>query len=204
MEKVNWIFHNGIGYLFSRPVNVNVSNQEQSGSWYSINKQADSPKEKVSLKVFKLWIDHGNRPENESYEYIVVPSVTEQQLENSSDRGISILANSAEIQAVKHSGLQLCQVVFYKAGELKISEDLKITSDHPGIVMLKMDGDKVTGLSVADPTRKLKKYHLSVSGKVDKKGESFSASWDEKSQMTNITVDLPQEVYSGKSVTIEL
>lgn len=204
LEKVDWIFHDGIGYLFPKPVKVNVSNEAQTGSWYSINKQVDSPKEEVSLDVFKLWLEHGNRPENESYEYIVVPAVTEEQLENSPGREISVISNSIENQAVKHSGLQLCQAVFYKAGEVQVAAKLKVISDHPGIVMIKLDGDKVISLSVADPARNLGKYHLAISGKTDKQGDNFIASWDEESGLTRIAVDLPQGVYCGKSVTINL
>ena len=34
------------------------------------------PKDKISKEVFKLWIDHGVSPNNESYEYIVRPPNT--------------------------------------------------------------------------------------------------------------------------------
>ncbi|MCE4563997.1 chondroitin lyase [Maribellus sp. CM-23] len=204
LERADWILHDGIGYLFPKSAKVNVSNQAQTGSWYSINKQVNSPKEEISLDVFKLWLDHGSRSENESYEYIIVPAVTEEQLENSPDRGISVLSNTAKIQAVKHSGLQLCQAVFYKAGELQVSEKVKIISDHPGIVMIKMEQDKVISLSVVDPARNLGKYHLAISGKTANQGDNFIASWDEKSGLTRISVDLPQGVYCGKSVTINL
>ncbi|MCK3685346.1 polysaccharide lyase family 8 super-sandwich domain-containing protein [Maribellus sp. YY47] len=204
LVNVDWIFHDGIGYLFPQPVKVNVSNQAQTGSWYSINKQVDSPKEEVSLDVFNLWLDHGSRPANESYEYIVVPAVTEQELVGSDGREIEILSNSDEIQAMKHSGLQVCQAVFYKAGELQISDKVKIISDHPGIVMIKLDGDKVISVSVADPARNLGRYHLAISGKTAEQGDNFIASWNEKSGLTRIAVDLPQGVYCGKSVSIKL
>jgi chondroitin AC lyase len=204
LENAKWIFHDGVGYLFPKPVEINLSNQEQSGSWFDINKQSDSPKEEVKTDVFKLWIDHGNRLSNGSYDYIVVPAVTEQEMSSAVGRDVEILANSSEIQAVKHTGLQIYQAVFYKAGELQLSNNLKIICDNPGIVMIKMDGDKVTEVSVADPNRELGRFHLSISAKTDKNGEGFNTSWNEKEGLTHISVKLPQEVYAGKSVTVKL
>lgn len=204
LENVKWVFHDGVGYVFPKQAKINLSNQEQTGSWFDINKQSDSPKEQVKMDVFKLWVDHGTRLSNGSYEYIVVPAVTEQEMSSVVSRDVEILANSSEIQAVKHTGLQICQAVFYKAGELQLSNNLKIICDNPGIVMVKMDGEKITEVSVADPNRELGRFHLSVSAKTDKRGDDFNTFWNEKEGLTHISVELPQDVYAGKSVTIKL
>lgn len=203
LENADWVFHDGIGYIFPKPVKINISNQTQSGSWWDINKQTDTPKEIVNLEMFKLWIDHGKQPAGESYEYIVVPASTVPKLEESS-RNIEILANTRELQAVKNIGLQICQAVFYKAGEIQISEKLKLVCDNPGIVMLKMNGEKVSEISVADPNRELGRFHLSLSSKTTASGDNFKAVWNEKEGMTNISVDLPKGVYTGSSATIKL
>jgi chondroitin AC lyase len=150
-----------------------------------------------------LWIDHAKQPADESYEYIVVPASTVPKLDESS-RNIEILANTRELQAVKHNGLQIFQAVFYKAGTIQVSEKLQLVCDNPGIVMLKMNGEKVTEISVADPNRELGKFHLSISIKTEKTGDNYSAVWNEKTGMTNISVDLPKTVYAGQSVTINL
>ena len=204
IENVNWVFHDGVGYLFPEPVKVNVSNQPQTGSWWDINKQSDSPKEEINLDVFKLWLEHGSRLTNARYEYIVVPAVTEPELVSGGYRNIEILSNTSELQAVKHTGLQIFEAVFYKAGEIQVSEKLKLVCDNPGIIMLKMIGEKVTEISVADPNRELGKFHLSISAKIEKTGDNFSAVWNEKEGFTNISVDLPKTVYAGQSVTINL
>ena len=202
LENVNWVFHDGVGYVFPVPAKVNISNQTQSGSWWDINKQSDTPKETVSIDMFKLWIDHGKQPAGTEYEYIVVPATTIQKIEESR-QNIEILANSAEMQVVKHKGLQICQAVFYKAGEIQVTGKLKLVCDNPGILMLKMNGDKITEISVADPNRELGKFHLSISSNVEKNGENFICNWNAKEGMTNISVDLPKTVYSGSSVTIK-
>jgi len=204
LSDVQWILHDGIAYLFPQPVKLNVTNQVEKGSWYKINHQSDSPKEEVSREVFKIWFSHGVKPENASYQYIVVPSTNEKEISEQTDRQIVTLANTVEIQAVQHNGLNISEVIFYQAGQIKISGNLKIGMDSPGLVIVKMDGSKMKAVTVADPTRKLSRIHLSVTQKIDKKGLNFSSSWNNEKGISEITIDLPQTVYAGKSITIEL
>ncbi|MDP2889729.1 MAG: polysaccharide lyase family 8 super-sandwich domain-containing protein [Bacteroidota bacterium] len=203
LDKVKWILHDGIGYVFPEAQNVFLSNQVQTGSWFKINRQSDSPKDEVSKDVFKLWLDHGPQPRNASYQYIVVPAITEQEMDKAGQQ-VKILSNTREVQAVSHSGLNICQIVFYTSGELKVSENLTIGMDSPGTVMVKTDGAAVKQISVADPSRKLGKIHITVSQKMEKSGDNFRSFWNEKKRVSEISIDLPQTVYAGKSVTIEL
>jgi len=69
--------------------------------------------------------------------------------------------------------------------------------------MIKTDGKKIKTISVSDPSRKMSRIHLTVSGKVKEVGDNFKASWDEITQSSNISVELPQTVYAGMSVTID-
>lgn len=203
-ENLEWIYQDGIGYVFPKATNVWIKNNAASGSWWDINKQSDSPKQTVTSEIFKVWLSHGERPSEASYEYIVVPATTIDKLaSNSSKNDISILSNSSEIQAVMNKSLQIYQLVFYKAGEIQISEKLKIIAENPGIVMLKMKDDQISELSFADPNRELGKFHLMVSGILEASGEGFATCWSEKSGMTEIAVDLPQSSEAGKSVNIK-
>lgn len=203
LDEVKWILHDGIGYIFPEAQKVNLSNQAQTGSWFKINRQSDSPKDEISKDVFKLWIDHGTQPSNASYQYIVVPATTEQEM-NKAGQQVKILSNTREIQAVSHLGLNICQIVFYTSGEIKVSENLMIGIDSPGTVMVKTEGAVVKQISVADPSRKLGKIHVSVTGKIEKSGENFRSFWNEKKRVSEIVIELPQTVYAGQSVTIEL
>jgi chondroitin AC lyase len=203
--NVDWVFHDGIGYIFPQPNRVNLMNQEAGGSWWTINKQSDSPKEEVKLDVFKLWINHGNRPSEASYSYIVAPATTIQKLESGSSKtNITILSNTPEIQAVRHSGLNLYQIVFYKSGTVQLGDNLKIACESPGIVMVKTDGSKFISISASDPNRELDKIHISVTAKVEGKSDKLRATWDAGAKMSLITIDLPDDVYAGQSVTAEL
>ncbi|NEW83774.1 MAG: chondroitin lyase, partial [Mariniphaga sp.] len=196
-----WVLQDGIAYLFPQSVKINASNQSETGSWYKINHQSDSPKDLITKDVFKIWINHGVKPANATYQYIVVPSTNEKELTEQGDRKLMILSNTAEIQAVQHTGLNIIEMIFYHAGQIKLSGDLKIGMDSPGLVMVKMDRSKLKTITVADPSRKLGRIHLTVS---DKKGLNFASLWNNEKGNSEITIDLPQTVYAGKSVTIEL
>jgi len=204
LKDVQWVWHDGIAYIFPQPVSLNLSNQSETGSWYKINHQSDSPKEEVSKEVFKLWLNHGTKPDNVTYQYIVVPSIKVNELANLPDRQIVILANSPEMQAVVHAGLNVCEVVFYQAGQIEIAAGLKVGMESPGVAVFKTDGSKIKAITVADPSRKLSRIHLRINAKIDKKGANFSSTWNDAKGINEIAIDLPQTVYAGKSVTVEL
>ncbi len=204
-NNIDWIYHDGIGYVFPKSTNVNIKNTISTGSWWSINKQSSSPKDEVNLDIFQVWINHGEKPSNETYEYIVVPATTIEEMDNQvSHNNIEILSNTPYLQAVKNNALNITQIVFYKAGEIQITENLKLIADSPGIIMVKTNGAMLIELSAADPNRKLGKMHISVSAKIEKHTDNINAIWDENRGMTGISIQLPQGDYTGKSVTVKL
>ena len=69
-KNIDWVFQDGVGYVFPQPTAISIKNNEATGSWWLINKQSDSPKEEVKLDVFKLWLDHGERPSEETYDIL--------------------------------------------------------------------------------------------------------------------------------------
>ena len=155
IEETNWVFHNGTGYLFPDSTTIHLSNMEESGKWTDITKQSRASKELVTLDVFDLWIDHGVRPQGNlgdfnytsaipkdvKYQYMVVPVTTPEQMNE--DRGIEVLVNSRQVQAVKDQESGMVQAIFYHAGEIDISVGMKLSVDSTGAVMLKLEEGQV-------------------------------------------------------------
>jgi chondroitin AC lyase len=160
----------------------------------------------MTKEVFTLWFDHGKRPDNASYQYIVVPGVSVEELEKTSrnHRGIRILSNSSSLQAVKSSRLGICQLVFHKPGEADIGDGLKVRLEERGIVMLEMQGTRVKRLSVSDPSRKLPRITIILPGVYTVEGKGFRTRPDQQQNRTSVDVDLPQGVFAGKSVILDL
>ncbi len=198
LKEVKWVYHRGTGYIFLKPASIQLSNQKESGSWTRITHQSYVSREQVEKDVFKLWIDHGVRPQGRRgglvntpmlardvrYEYMVVPSTEAGQMDH--DRGIEVLVNGRLLQAVKSEKTEIIQAIFYQAGELVISENLKISIDSPAALILKTDKGVIREISVADPSRTLSQLHLIIT---DRTGEQ------ERS------IQLPTGDFAGQSVT---
>ncbi|MCA1760585.1 MAG: chondroitin lyase, partial [Bacteroidales bacterium] len=90
LEDVKWVYHDKIGYILPEPATVNLSNQTEQGRWSDITDQKNISQEIVSEDVFMLWFNHGNRPQNASYQYIVVPGVSEQELQKTAGNNRNI------------------------------------------------------------------------------------------------------------------
>lgn len=206
LESVKWAWQDRIGYIFPEPTRIHLSNQVERGRWSDITDQKNISEEIVQKEVFTLWFDHGKRPDHASYQYIVVPDVTLEVLAKTSDdnRGIEVLSNTPDLQAVKSSKLNLYQIAWYKAGAVDIGEGREIRMDSQGMAMLKIQGNRISELTVADPSRKLSRIILTVPGKYEGKGDGYFTRPTEDGASTMILVDLPQGVYAGKSVQIGL
>jgi chondroitin AC lyase len=76
--------------------------------------------------------------------------------------------------------------------------------DSQGMAMLKMNGNRIQELSVSDPSRKLKSVTLSVPGIYNTRGDNFITLPDNTNNRTLIRVELPADVYAGRSYTITL
>ena len=157
------------------------------------------------MDVFHAWVDQGKSPSNESYEYIVVPATTVETLEqNTSKNNIEIMANTPELQAVKHAGLHMIQAVFYKAGKIQLSEKLTLRCHSPGIILIALENDSIKQMTVADPNRELSRMHLSLSANIEKQAPNFLSVWNERKGWSECCIELPQGVYAGSSITINL
>ncbi len=206
LENVKWVHHDRVGYILPEPATVNLSNRAEQGRWSDISAALTAPDELVTQDVFLLGINHGNRPRNASYQYIVVPGVTTEELvaTSANNRNIIILSNTPEIQAVKHNGLGICQIAFYKGGEVEIASGASVRMDSQGMAMLKMNGNRIAELTVSDPSRMLTRMTITVPGIYNSGGDNYKTFPNLEENNTMILVDLPKDVYAGKSVTIEL
>ncbi|MDR1864429.1 MAG: polysaccharide lyase beta-sandwich domain-containing protein [Bacteroidales bacterium] len=205
LNNTAWVYHSGTGYIFPKPVQVVLSNRQQSGSWYGINRQTASSRETVDMDVFKLWTDHGANASNAAYQYIVMPSCgKEQVIAASAQPKVDIVSNTADLQAVYHRELEMLQAVFYKTGVIDVAGDLRITADSHGIVMIRSNNGVIKTISVADPSRKLGKLHFTINRRIHPQAAHCSAVWNEAENVSEVSVELPQSPFAGKSVTINL
>ena len=204
LNSVEWIYHNGIAYIFPQPSKINLLNDSQTGSWTRINRQTDVSKEDISMDVFKLWIDHGVNPNNVKYEYIVKPGVSKNLL-NKKLKSIKVetLINSIQMQAVRHKKLNIVQAIFYQPGTLKISDKISLTAENPCMIMIEFNKNKPVKITVSDPNRLLESVSLWLTAEIHSKPDMNSV-WDEVRKTSRLSVNLPKGVYVGQSKIINL
>jgi chondroitin AC lyase len=163
LQAVSWVYHDSVAYIFPQPANVNVSNVEATGNWRRITHQAWATEETVKEDVFTLWLDHGVQPQKAGYAWVAVPATDAASAAAYSKKmPVKILANTGNVQAVQHTGLQRTGIVFYKAGSARLSDQLTLAATAPCIVMVKANGATVTAIAVSDPTQKLGSLQLKV------------------------------------------
>ncbi|MDN3202916.1 polysaccharide lyase family 8 super-sandwich domain-containing protein [Algoriphagus sediminis] len=153
-DPVKWIYHDGVGYYFPKEQNVVLSAQKQDGSWSEITKNGS--KDPIDLEIFNLYIDHGVKPQYNSYEYILAPGVPNQSAagEKPVDQ-IEVLSNKTFAQVVKDERTELYGMVFYEKSSFDWDEN-SVSVSHPLILQLKKKSNEEWELHVAEPTQLIK------------------------------------------------
>jgi chondroitin AC lyase len=189
-----WVHHDGFGYVPLGPSDpITVQALTQTGDWSQIGTR----KGPASVPVFSAWVDHGVNPQVKTYAYAVVGGVEAAELDDYvAASAVEVIANTAELQAVRHRELGIIQAVFYRPGQLEVAPGVVLSVKQAGLVMLRetADGWDVT---VSDPTHLRKQIELQLPGRYGTAG----AKWDRAAQVTRIAIALPAGQEAGKSVT---
>lgn len=205
IHNASWVWHDSVGYVFTEPQDVTIENMEAHGTWRAINHQTRSSADTVRMDVFTLWVDHGVRPQESKYQYIVVPAVGSAALDRYvRNSPVVILENSPSLQAVWHKELNRAQVVFYNPGKIKVNDRMTIAAAQPCIAMVKTNGENLVELAIADPTHSMERAELRVSALIEGSGDQWKAEWDKKNKESIIEIDLPRDEYAGQSVVLTL
>jgi chondroitin AC lyase len=200
LDKASWVHHDSTAYIFTEPLRLHVSNQQQTGSWRQINHHTWAKEEKVSKDVFKAWLDHGARPDDAGYSYIVVAGIGASEIEAyHQNLPVQIITNSSQIQAVHHTGLGLVQAVFYEPGTIQIVKGLSLTAKEPCIAMLQLTANKVTKITVSEPAGNHAQLHLEINRSLKSVSDHVQVSGAGTGK-TLLTFQLPDNGMAGQSV----
>lgn len=166
LPGVAWVHHDAVGYVFPAENGAAVAHlktDSQTGHWRRVNTGAsDAP---VSANVFGLWLDHGARPQNATYAYIVVPEISASKLaEYAKTPSVRILANTPALQAVMHETGKITQAIFHEPGTLTIRDGLIVTVDQPCALLLRETG-RLRIVSVSDPKQTALRVTVTVNTK---------------------------------------
>lgn len=148
-NNLKWIYHGNIGYIFPQSSNLSLSNQTQSGNWNHIS-PSYSVADSLKKDVFKLWLNHGVKPQNASYSYIIVPGKSLEEVRNYNLSDIEVLMNTDSVQVVYNRNKDLMGLVFNKAASFTDSNFKLATSGSCLILISNPFSNNIQGW-VSDP-----------------------------------------------------
>ncbi|MBT5832175.1 MAG: hypothetical protein HOH77_18460, partial [Candidatus Latescibacteria bacterium] len=142
LNAPQYIWHDQIGYVFPEATPVNVLAKQQTGRIVDLFDFGSD--EWLYEDIFCLYQDHGVQPTDEHYQYIVVPSVTENELRQYVKTShIQVISNTETLQAVCHDQLGVSGIVFYQPGHIQLTENIKVSVDHPCIALIREMGQTI-------------------------------------------------------------
>jgi len=181
-----WYWHDSVGYFFSSPQEVVLQCGPQKGNWRQISELEYLIDEEVAKDVFSLWIDHGEKPQDGKYAYVLFPGITaEETAAKVKHNRILVLRNDSDCQAVADGAEKKTLIAFRKPGNIDIGYERKLAVDQPCLIIA-AEMERGLKLSIADPTQTLGIVNVEITG--------------EKS----VAVQLPAGPYRGQSVSIDL
>ena len=182
--NTNWLYNGKVGYVFLENTDVVVSNSVQTNNpslW-------DEAKKNETPATFTAYLDHGLKPSNDSYAYIVVPNTTAGAVSQyAGNTPVTVIANNEKVQAVRHDGLKQTQINFYQAGSLEYKDGYIITVDQPCSIII-------------DESEDTRKISVAVNDTAANQTVNVNLNYDnQETQTTFVSGALP---YAGQTMTL--
>ena len=219
-----WAHLEGVGgYILptggtTGPATLRALREQRTGAWADVDNGASTGGTTVPYtRTFAtLWLDHGVDPSGGGYVYLLLPGANARDTAHrAAHPDITVLANTASLQAIHSADASLTAANFFTGGTLpSVGTPARsvggvtgsgITVDGPASVLIREQGDRLT-LAVSDPTCTVTVLTVTVSsrsryhrGFSDDPGVRIALS----GRSAVITVDLTQGL-PGTSRTVRL
>ena len=137
-----------IGYYFPTSPTVKAVREARTGAWSDIDQ--DGATTPIMRNFLRLTLEHGSNPSSATYQYVLLPG------RNATRTGhyaaaphVSVLANNANVQAVRESNLGITAANFWTDTAQSIGG---ISTSKRACVLVREDGPFID-VSVSDPTQ---------------------------------------------------
>lgn len=193
IKDPQWILHDNTGYLFPAGGSLRLEAREVEGAWNRVASRFSG--EILKAQIFKLWFEHGENPKAGSYQYILVPNASQQQMEEMEKDTPFAIQNEKPKQEVLSASGETAGFVFYEPGKSAAFGGVEV--DKPCVAMLKKTTEGLQ-VSVADPTQLLTEIKMVLNGEFS--GENAMT----KAGKTFLNFLLPGGGEAGKTITVQL
>lgn len=205
----NWILLEGnhgekqnIGYYFPEQIKVNVLKETRTGRWSEIN-GAVIPESPIDVPAERSYISfaisHGTNPQGETYNYVLLPGRTLNEMEDFAENAqIKILANTENVQAVENMAYGVSGYNFWTAAE---AEGLEVSAQTPASVTMAKEED-IISLGISNPRQNGEEIVVTLQGTYELKKSYETVSIENRDGKTIIQVEGSKDF--GKTYQIVL
>ena len=160
LEAVRWLYHDGLVYVPTTPVDLVLKTGPATGAWRRVN--SSGSKDAVTQEVFLPVLTHGANVDGASAGYAVFPCASATQAPGRAQTlGYRLLRNDAGCQAVWWADGTL-MAAFYEPGEVHGGDKVLLAGvDQPCLLMSRPDGACVT----SDPLHHGDTVRVSLTGR---------------------------------------
>ncbi|MEV0288819.1 polysaccharide lyase 8 family protein [Kribbella sp. NPDC050820] len=161
-DDPRWAHLEGVGgYVFPLGGQLRAQREDRTGAWREINTGNDTAGSTTpyTRRYQSLVLDHGTA--TGQYAYILLPGASAwRTAQRAADPGVTVLSNTAEVQAIRSGRDQLTLANFWTAREAG-----EVTVDGPASVVVGMEGSTIH-VAVSDPSRTVQTLRLIVDNRI--------------------------------------
>jgi len=174
-------FHDQTGYIVLKNAKITAISERRAGQW--VDFMGMYKPEKVEGEIISLHLDHGTRPKDATYEYLILPASDKESTAAFDLSALKILCNDTTTQAVALPKEKVYFVTTYRPVSIKLASGLDFSAGTAGIYLIRETGEG-NKIWYTDPTHSLSQASITLNGK-------------------SRTIDLPTGDEKGKSVSFQ-
>jgi len=162
-----------IGYFIpGAGQSITIGAQERVGTWYDTNRLSGSQAPQTALFA-DVFINHGNAPAGEFYEYVILPNFTESEMADFAARQASdnpfytTLAKTTTLHSVFAHDLNLIMInnfAYEPATVVSPSSGRSYTINTVGSAIIREHADGTVHVVIHDPTGRNDVIYVDISG----------------------------------------
>lgn len=158
-HKEQRFFHDKTGYILLQPCTGTASTETRTGEWREVMQMYNPGS--VQEDVFSIWLNHGKDPVNASYQYLILPASTPDNVKAFNTKSFRVIENSKNIQAISMENNKTFYIAVYTEADIKLSSKIHFRTKTPGLFLIKTEKGK-TSVTVSDPTQSASSITFSI------------------------------------------
>ncbi|MDC1106884.1 polysaccharide lyase family 8 super-sandwich domain-containing protein [Prolixibacteraceae bacterium] len=195
ITKASWFLQDGIGYLITpikgEAVTIILDAEQRTADWWDLD-QVYKKGDVETVDIFSLSIDN---TKSDHYNYTIFPTIVPlDMMAQVTETSLALVANNDTVQAVYSSHRNQAQLVFYKAGTVKLPSGLELTVSNP-VIMTCRETEAGIQVVATDPLQSQSDVNITVNRKM---ARSLFALPAKKDGLYHLEMTLNVGDWSGK------